>query len=376
VCNVLTQTGCAATEKCTWIVDNAPMKLGHVGCAPATGTLTDGMACSFVPPEQGGYDDCARAHYCFSRDYMTGICKQICDQQGGPPTCGDGFACQQYEGLFGPAGMEAAGVCDVECDPLDDNDFDGSSTRLTKTGTKCTDAQGCYPRFSNAAPRRSDATCADVPMDSGNLFHNAPCDHADGCANISEIPYLNGCAPGFRAVVTDNTTGANTWACRSLCALSDCFLGNCGTTQDPAYIGAAPHRCNGTDSTAVIGKPFVAGPSGDNCVAVWWVAEQNKMTGVVQQSRFSDSLGVCLRHSDFHFDSNKDGKIDNNDMTFPDCSTLPVVETASTLGARQFGCVKATTSTYPLNATPNRPAGSELLIETPRLPYSDTLSPL
>jgi hypothetical protein len=376
VCNVLMQSGCGPNEKCTWIIDDAEMKLAHVGCAPATGTLTDGMNCTFMPPTQGGYDDCARGHYCFSRDYLTGICKQICDQQGGPPTCGDGFACQQYEGLFGPAGMESAGVCDVECDPLDDNDFDGSGTRLSKTGTKCNETQGCYPRFSNAAPRRSDATCADVPMESGNLFHDAPCAHTNGCANLMEVPYLNGCAPGFRAVVSDNTTGANTWACRSLCALADCYLGNCGTAQDPTYLGAAPHRCNGTDSTAATGQTFVGGPSGDNCVAAWWLAEQNKMTNVVQSSRFSDTLGICLRHTDFRFDSNHDGKVDGNDQTFPDCSTLAVVESASGMGARQFGCVKATTSMYPLNAMTRTSAGLDLLIETPRLPYSDTLAPL
>jgi hypothetical protein len=188
------------------------------------------------------------------------------------------------------------------------------------------------------------------------------------------VPYLNGCAPGFRAVVSDNTTGANTWACRSLCALADCYLGNCGTAQQPAYVGAAPHRCNGTDSTAASGESFVSGPSGDNCVAAWWIAEQNKMTATIQTSRFSDTLGICLRHTDFRYDSNHDGKIDGNDQTFPDCATLAVVEAGTALGARQFGCVKATTSGYPMNAIPNRPGGSDLLIETPRLPYSDTLS--
>src|SRR5678810_287213 len=34
-CDVLHQTGCAASEKCTWIIDQAtPTRLGHIGCAP------------------------------------------------------------------------------------------------------------------------------------------------------------------------------------------------------------------------------------------------------------------------------------------------------------------------------------------------------
>jgi hypothetical protein len=369
VCNVLAQTGCDAGQKCTWIIDDAMMRLGHIGCAPATGTVTDGMMCSFLPPAQGGYDDCIQGHYCFSSDDVTGICKQICDQQGGLPMCGTGFACQLYEGLFGPIGMEAAGVCDTECDPLDDNDFDGSGTRLSKTGTKCTQTQGCYPQFSKTAPRRSDAVCLNIPKMSVNLFHNAPCTHADGCATSQESPYLNGCAQGFRAVVSDNTTGSNSYACRSLCALADCYLGNCGTVADPAYLGVAPHRCNAQDSTAATGESFAPGPSGDNCVAVWWIAEQDKKTGTILASAFSDKLGICLAHKDFRYDSNHDGRLDGNDATFPDCSTLPIVETAPGLGARQFGCVKATTSTYPV--TPPGFTSSGIWIEAPRLPYSD-----
>ena len=39
-----------------------------------------------------------------------------------------------------------AGVCDPSCNPLDDNDFDGSGTMHTKIGTACTTdpTEGCY----------------------------------------------------------------------------------------------------------------------------------------------------------------------------------------------------------------------------------------
>ncbi|HSN24970.1 MAG TPA: hypothetical protein VLT45_01760, partial [Kofleriaceae bacterium] len=38
-CSPLTQTGCQANEKCTWVIDQtAPAYIGHIGCVPATGT--------------------------------------------------------------------------------------------------------------------------------------------------------------------------------------------------------------------------------------------------------------------------------------------------------------------------------------------------
>src|ERR1041385_2286263 len=108
-CSLLMQTGCQAAEKCTWIIDDIGMNLGHIGCAPNIGTPSDGMGCSFKPPSQGGFDDCIKGDFCFGDD-MTGVCKRICDQQGGNPTCSGTFTCKVYDGLFGPPHMETAGV--------------------------------------------------------------------------------------------------------------------------------------------------------------------------------------------------------------------------------------------------------------------------
>jgi hypothetical protein len=168
-CNILAQTGCAASEKCAWIVDDAAMDLGHIGCAPDTGTVADGAACTVMAPEHGGYDNCLKGHHCFGNN-MTGVCKQICDQQGGAPMCGTGFACQLYEGLFGPAGMEAAGVCDPTCNPLDDNLFG----KATKTGTACSMTQGCFPQFHRTGTTRSSASCAVHPDGQHVLFNSRP----------------------------------------------------------------------------------------------------------------------------------------------------------------------------------------------------------
>src|SRR5262245_38931909 len=60
-CNVLTQTGCNAGEKCTWIHDQTnPTPLGHIGCAP-DGTAATGAACMYGADGPMGYDNCLKS---------------------------------------------------------------------------------------------------------------------------------------------------------------------------------------------------------------------------------------------------------------------------------------------------------------------------
>ena len=48
-CNVLTQTGCNAGEKCAWVRDQSSASpLGHLACAP-DGTAPIGGACMYGP---------------------------------------------------------------------------------------------------------------------------------------------------------------------------------------------------------------------------------------------------------------------------------------------------------------------------------------
>src|SRR5690349_20966254 len=68
VCNVLTQSGCATGQKCSWILDsvNATMHtwLGHIGCAPV-GTTARGAACTYMMPGlNAGYDSCMKGDVC------------------------------------------------------------------------------------------------------------------------------------------------------------------------------------------------------------------------------------------------------------------------------------------------------------------------
>jgi hypothetical protein len=107
-CNVLVQAGCASGEKCTWIhAQDASGICGFAGCT-ANGSVELGQACAFGTPTPVGWDDCARGLVC-----ETGVCKLICDQSGGTPTCPAGSACVTHDDVFGRAGQpKEAGTCD------------------------------------------------------------------------------------------------------------------------------------------------------------------------------------------------------------------------------------------------------------------------
>src|SRR5439155_9587 len=113
-CDPLAQTGCAGTEKCTWIWDerDASGELGHIGCV-ADGTVDPDGACTFNM-DPIGFDDCKKGSFCLDK-----VCKEICDNNGGTPMCPSTKSCGNYSGVFGAAGQPtAAGLCDPKCDPL------------------------------------------------------------------------------------------------------------------------------------------------------------------------------------------------------------------------------------------------------------------
>ncbi len=247
-CNLLTQSGCERGQRCTWVVDNlATPPLGHIGCVPI-GSAAVGTSCSYLPPGMcSGYDDCVRGAAC-----VDSACRAICDQTGGPPQCGSGFGCVIVPSVFGPAaGPYAAGVCVPTCDPLADNDFLGSGMTA---GSGCSAGSGCY-----GMPRSTPPTTSFVcePAGDSSLVHRSAC--TGSC--LAD----NGCAPGFEPLLVD-TIGSQQVDCISLCAPVDCYANNCGSNS-ANLIGAAPHRCNATDSRGNfdVATGGSAGNNGDQC---------------------------------------------------------------------------------------------------------------
>lgn len=99
VCNPLFQVGCNAGEKCTWVLGGDCGD--HLGCR-AAGVTARGGAC--VHDSAGG-DDCARGDVC-----VDGVCRMICDRQGGEPRCGADETCTEVD-AFAFGAQHIAGAC-------------------------------------------------------------------------------------------------------------------------------------------------------------------------------------------------------------------------------------------------------------------------
>jgi hypothetical protein len=332
-CNVLMQTGCMSGQKCSWIEDNsASPPLGHIGCAPS-GTVARGAACMYGAPGATGYDNCMKGDVC-----IAGQCKQICDQAGGAPMCGAGFACGVYSGVFGPVGQPAAaGACDPTCNPLDDNKFGSAKTKI---GSACGATSGCYGGPDSTLPAKY--TC--VREVNNSLYHRAAC--VGGCADAMGNPYLTGCAQGFVPLLYD-MTGSMQVDCISYCAPKDCFQGNCGTGTSGNLQGdpATTHLCQlgvTNNSSGVFAAAQLA-PStmnGDQCMFEWLFDLGS--AGIPAGTTTQNSVGYCVNHTDYKYDPQG-----GTNYTHPwdKCDTLPngFGSSAATPGAGDFGCVSTTT---------------------------------
>jgi hypothetical protein len=344
-CNPLTQGGCAATQKCTWLLDAAmPVYVGHIGCAPA-GAADIGDPCMYGFPGATGYDNCKGGLVCSNYSGGAGVCKQLCDQQGGQPRCDAQHVCVTYRHLFstGDSTPAAAGVCDVACDPIADNDFDGSGT-LTRTGTTCGSnaAVGCYGYPSFGTPPATGWSCTDDPHvkvgQPTGFRHRVQCTTANGCADPGPTIYVNSCNQGYLPLLAESSM-VSTAICVALCVPQNCYLGSCGS-NNADRLGAMGNRCNATDRAGT----FDTSADGEHCRYLWSfeIDDQNNFL----RSPTSDTVGFCFDHSKYLYDSNGDGSAD---APVPACATLPDgFGSGGTLGAADVGCVDTTHAMLPL----------------------------
>lgn len=376
-CSPLTQAGCATGQKCTWIIDaTTPMYVGHIGCE-AAGSAAVGAACMFGAAGATGFDNCAAGAVCsaFGTPMTQGTCKQICDQQGGNPMCDASHVCVQYSRLFstGPTSPAAAGVCDLACDPLADNDFDGSGAQ-TKSGTTCgSNARiGCYGGPSGGTPPATGWSCtgdvdtvlgSDGTITDDNLRHRANCTSADNCADTDGTIYINSCNQGYLPLFYDKT-GSTVVDCVAMCQPAPCYDGSgghCGSTSSTVngqqiwvnQVGAGMHRCKAPDF--VVGVGGTTSPH-ESCQYLW--ADEIDGSGNLLVSPTSDTVGFCYDHSRYTYDP--DGSGGNAPITEPDCDQLQLEGTfdmtngsggdpndpLTYFGAVDFGCVDSTTAGF------------------------------
>jgi hypothetical protein len=222
-CNPVTQGGCAADEKCSWLVVQLDPFLGRTDCVP-DGTVAIGESCSEGDPgEATGYDDCAAGGLC-----MSGTCRAICDLTS--DSCCEGFACSSYTATFTDDSQEDTGVCDATCDPV---------------AQDCADAaRGCYLQLFTG-----HATCSLAAPGAEELTQG------DTCANDGASCFLNGCAKGYGAFLYAGDGLRRD--CTAFCRPVETYLVDPDGDGEGALVGGAdpdggaPHDC----AEATIGVP-------------------------------------------------------------------------------------------------------------------------
>ncbi len=344
-CDVFAQTGCSGSEKCTWIKDSDNPLTFHIGCAP-NGSVADKSACAF---NGSGEDNCRGGSFCFS-----GTCATICNPSNAGNTCGATAACTAYSDPMG------AGACIPICSPLDDNTFRQSAT---KPGIACTAAQGCYgiPSGEPTSPTRFQ--CAPDTHITNRVVHRTQCTSANTCAGANNSPYLNGCSQGYVPLLQESTQITQI-VCVAFCKPINCYQNNCGAGGVNA-AGAAPHACNTTNAEGTFDTESATN-NGDHCMYSWFFEIDNN-NGNHVPSPTSNTVGICLNHKQYQYDTNADGTPDSN---FPACSTLPLMgNTNPPYNAGDWGCVDTTTAGVMFTGKPKRPP-----IDL-RFPYSLPIAP-
>jgi hypothetical protein len=309
VCNPLTQAGCAAGEKCSWIIDDATADIGHIGCAP-DGTVAIGGAC--MNAGGVGPDDCVAGSVCVAAE-----CKAICDPMAAAAAsgCDAQHACSRYSGLFEQGGMILYGACDPAADPLTQKLLAGTgSLEACGSTTATAPNKGAYTFDFNVF------TCAPVGTQTLTLTDRQP-PRTDSAGN----PFVNGCAPGWMPFFLEKT-GSTKALCTGLCAPVKTDITAPGKVSgDPAVLGKLP-----ADATAVAGhavcKPNIKGSvvagNNENCLFLWGFI--TNMDGSVGPSQYNDTLGVCFDYNQFTYDATGNTPDMGQNYPNPGIATQPI----------------------------------------------------
>jgi hypothetical protein len=335
-CNPVAQTGCAPNEKCTWIIDQVvPSEVGHIGCAPVTGSeVGAGESCLDAgdeggpPPGASGFDNCVKGAICIAR-----ICQDICDPQavGAESTCDAQHECGSYSGLFEQGGSTVAGACDPLCTLHDQKLVVDGSEACGSTDANQPN-RGCYPnaffKTGSCAPVRRDDSPNNI---AGQPLHNDRVDGVEPLTNAAGDAFKNGCAPGFIAFYPESDAGMN-FRCTGICAPTSLNSANVVATPtkefgDVTVSVKLPREAAAAVGNGVcsVGKKGRASPQ--NCVFMYGSELLSDGTIDPMLGPEGEQFGFCFPHSIFHFDKDGDGV---EETVFPNFKTLPAPSAATT----------------------------------------------
>lgn len=303
-CSPTAQTGCDPGQKCTWIVDNEEPRISHVGCVD-DGTVEAFGTCTRQPPAAGGADDCKAGNICLS-----GMCKPICDTNGGEPVCPTNYACVRYADVLEDGGGNSlGGACEPGCDPL-------TQKLLVGGGEACGSPDpaaptlGCYGGIDFSCSRAGDLDKVDGtdPRENG-------------------VVYLNSCAPGYLPIFDRSTTDQTT-ICNGLCAAQPIDntrpapVAIAGNPSEVAKLPTSPAAMAGDGTCAATKK----GRGGQSTCIYYYPRVQDSQTGEIPAAfeTYTNKLGICLNRTDLQID------FDQNPATDPEawgmnvgCQGLP-----------------------------------------------------
>jgi hypothetical protein len=276
VCNLLTQTGCVAGDKCTWIRGSEECG-DHVGCAPA-GPVAVGGSCTWgADGATTGYDDCAQGAICSAEpDASTGTCERMCSPWDATLPCPSGSACAVRAGLFSDEPNETllAGICEPTCNPLvQTRDSDGAPACGSPDPAHPT--LGCFATFTSGP---AVFTCGPA----GTLGHRDP---GPG----------SGCLPGTNPYIRESGT-PEVIVCLAFCAPL-----TVNNTQPPeARDGAEPYSCPEMPrGTGVVGPVARADGADERCQHLWvW-------EGAAPPSPAGNAYGICMDPTRFTWDDDR-----------------------------------------------------------------------
>lgn len=334
-CNPVAQTGCAASEKCTWIIDqdgsaNAD-DIAHIGCAPNGTVAVDAACTAATSTANDGHDNCLGGSYC-----LGGSCQKICDLQNAA-SCDSDHSCARYSNVFESGGNAVAGVCDPQCDPLSQALKAGANPAACGSPSPAAPNKGCF------SGNIVTFTCSPT-----GTTHYTKTDRV-AAAETNGTVYINSCAPGYLALFYQDSVSM-TVICDGLCAPLEtdntAALMNNGK-GDGTVLGKQP-----TDPAPVAGHakctPFAAGGKGsvaaEECRFMWTLLFD--MAGNPVESQYKDSLGYCYAYSQYKYDPTQGT---NPTTPKPACASLPPAS-ATTTGAdddaKDWGCYNSVDNAF------------------------------
>jgi hypothetical protein len=345
VCNVLTNTGCATGEKCTWVRvsvgDTPALQLGQLACVPDGTVDVDGTCRYGAVGIQTGYDDCIGGNICLASrvtDQAQGVCREICGlsaEAAAQAPCPTDFSCVAYQKYFynDPMNEQAlAGLCNPSCNPLTQDRFDGlpycgDPTPLDHTDTG---SLACYGLPSDEIDVASHFSCAGI-VDQDPAI---PGIQNDNTHRANATPTcLNCCAPG-NAPLYYESESVMELRCFAYCDPANTNLDTPGNangdpTTPPADPGAWTCNRMGADGAT------------EECRYLWWF----EGTGV-PISTISDAYGFCWDYTKYTWDD--DGVSTTPEVAMPSCTTTERSnENGNTNRDGYWGCVDTATAVMP-----------------------------